>query len=274
MVLKVSNYWFTEDHSALLSEHVKQSNIFLVIDEPLQEPSQGCINVFVACEPEAIMGGMYTLLRDKSWCEKWDAILTTDPSIVHDQSKAHKLTIAPCWCLMPDDSYTTKYFGVTTIMSWKKSTSGQRLRHWVRDRWPQAVFGQIYCSYAQQSSLVRHYPEDRRDCFHLMFHLVIENSQQKGYYSEKLMDAFLMKCVPIYWGDPFIHEVFDTSGMILVNSGDNILQVMSSLTEEDYVSRRNAIEQNYVQALGIAQGPCKQYTQLDVILQSLLLSQE
>jgi hypothetical protein len=38
---------------------------------------------------------------------------------------------------------------------------------------------------------------------------VLENSVQKNYWTEKLADAYLSWCVPLYYGCPNIDEYFD-----------------------------------------------------------------
>ena len=48
------------------------------------------------------------------------------------------------------------------------------------------------------------------------FHIAIENVAREGYFSEKLLDCFLTRTVPVYWGDPAIASYFDVSGMVLV----------------------------------------------------------
>ena len=34
----------------------------------------------------------------------------------------------------------------------------------------------------------------------VMFHIAIENVSQRSYFSEKLLDCFLTRTVPVYWG--------------------------------------------------------------------------
>jgi hypothetical protein len=41
------------------------------------------------------------------------------------------------------------------------------------------------------------------------YSIVLENSQEKNYWTEKLADAYLSWCVPIYFGCPNINEFFD-----------------------------------------------------------------
>lgn len=40
------------------------------------------------------------------------------------------------------------------------------------------------------------------------YSIVLENSAQKNYWTEKLADAYLAWCVPIYWGCPNIDDFF------------------------------------------------------------------
>lgn len=50
--------------------------------------------------------------------------------------------------------------------------------------------------------------------------MVLENSRQQNYWTEKLADAYLSWCIPIYWGCPNISEFFseDTYRVIGLDS--------------------------------------------------------
>jgi len=79
-----------------------------------------------------------------------------------------------------------------------------------------------------------------------MYSICIENSSNKNYHTEKIIDAFLSKTVPIYWGCPNLEELgYDPRGFIYCNNEDEIIQAVNALTPEDYESRREAIEHNY-----------------------------
>lgn len=41
------------------------------------------------------------------------------------------------------------------------------------------------------------------------YSMVLENSQQPNYWTEKLADAYLAWCVPLYWGCPNLSDYFD-----------------------------------------------------------------
>ena len=87
------------------------------------------------------------------------------------------------------------------------------------------------------------------------FSVVVENTKETNYFSEKLVDCLLMKTIPIYWGCPNISVWFDTTGWICIqaNTMDELLlelqEKLSCLTEEYYASYTNVIEENYRRAL-------------------------
>jgi hypothetical protein len=78
------------------------------------------------------------------------------------------------------------------------------------------------------------------------FSIVIENSRQKHYFTEKLCDCLLMRTIPIYYGCPNISSYFDTRGWILLESDDptECIEKINSLTESHYDLYRPIIEWN------------------------------
>jgi hypothetical protein len=46
------------------------------------------------------------------------------------------------------------------------------------------------------------------------FNLAFENESRIGYTTEKLFDAMLARCVPIYWGNPRVAEEFDPRSFV------------------------------------------------------------
>ena len=92
--------------------------------------------------------------------------------------------------------------------------------------------------------------EPKEICFHnSMFHIAIENTQNSNYFTEKIVDAFLTKTIPIYWGCPNIEEFFDKKGIITFNNESELVNIVNSLTEKDYWDRKESIEKNYQLAI-------------------------
>ena len=60
------------------------------------------------------------------------------------------------------------------------------------------------------------------------YHLVIENSVQKDYWSEKLADAFLGFSFPIYYGCPNVYDYFSENSLCIIDIS-NINQIIEVL---------------------------------------------
>lgn len=61
--------------------------------------------------------------------------------------------------------------------------------------------------------------QDRREGLApYFFNIAIENCQQDNYFTEKLIDCFVTRTVPLYWGCPNISDFFNPAGMITFNS--------------------------------------------------------
>jgi len=76
------------------------------------------------------------------------------------------------------------------------------------------------------------------------FSVVIENCREPGFFTEKLIDSFLCRSLPIYWGAPDIEHFFDPRGMILCRTADDIQTAIEKATPEDYARRREFLERN------------------------------
>jgi len=91
-------------------------------------------------------------------------------------------------------------------------------------------------------------------CFeNSMFHIAVENSQNKNYFTEKIVDCFLTKTIPIYWGCPNIDEFFHGEGIITFKDENELVEILNSLEQEDYEIRKKFIESNYELAIGWAE---------------------
>ena len=77
------------------------------------------------------------------------------------------------------------------------------------------------------------------------FHIAVENSRQKNYFTEKLIDCFASKTVPIYYGCPNIGDWFNMDGMITFQDLDELELIIRKLDADAYNWRKDAIEENY-----------------------------
>lgn len=79
------------------------------------------------------------------------------------------------------------------------------------------------------------------------FNIAFENSQSYGYCTEKLIEAFAAKTIPVYWGDPSLLDL----NLSLINPKSYInLSFFSSLSEAlKYVSEVHSNNRLYMQIM-------------------------
>lgn len=65
------------------------------------------------------------------------------------------------------------------------------------------------------------------------FSICFENGAHSGYTTEKLVQAFEARTVPIYWGDPRVGEVFNKRAFIDASDFDSLDQVAQLVKELD-----------------------------------------
>jgi hypothetical protein len=77
------------------------------------------------------------------------------------------------------------------------------------------------------------------------FSVTIENGKYDNYFTEKILDCFLTGTIPIYNGCDNISEFFDMNGIITFNTVDELYDIVVTLTDFDYESRKDAIQRNF-----------------------------
>ncbi len=65
------------------------------------------------------------------------------------------------------------------------------------------------------------------------FSLCFENSSHPGYVTEKIVEAFAAKTVPIYWGDPCISNIFNPKAFINVGEFATIDDAIEEIKKID-----------------------------------------
>lgn len=68
------------------------------------------------------------------------------------------------------------------------------------------------------------------------FNIAFENCSQPGYSTEKLLQAFAARTIPIYWGDPNISETFNEDAFINCHkytSWDAVVERVKNLDNDD-----------------------------------------
>jgi hypothetical protein len=81
-----------------------------------------------------------------------------------------------------------------------------------------------------------------------MFSLVIENSIYDCYFTEKLLDCFATRVVPIYFGSMNVDLIFNSAG-ILRCSVEKFEELCRNISADLYWSLQDAVEENFFRVL-------------------------
>lgn len=77
------------------------------------------------------------------------------------------------------------------------------------------------------------------------FSVIMENSFKDNYFTEKIIDCFATKTIPIYWGCPNISEYFDENGIIKFNNIYELSEILINLNPKTYNNLIDSIENNF-----------------------------
>ena len=112
--------------------------------------------------------------------------------------------------------------------------------------------------------------DSKNPLFDSQFHICIENSKQKNFFTEKLIDCLVTNTIPIYWGCENIENFFDTDGFYIVDSLSDVVKVCNSLTDDSYAEKLKIAEKNFE----LAQKYVTIVDRLEVVLNEILSKHE
>lgn len=65
------------------------------------------------------------------------------------------------------------------------------------------------------------------------FSIAFENSSHEGYSTEKIVQSFAAKTIPIYWGDPQIGRIFNENAFVNCNAFNSFNEIVKKIKEID-----------------------------------------
>lgn len=229
------------ENSLTQDESLQNKPLTLFYDFPVQNITQlqeNPYNILFIQEPNQLFGFHDWTINNY---HLFDVIFTWSEDILNVANNAVFFPFGPGDFERDWTQHHNKSFEVSFMCGPKNLISGHHLRH------------KIYNSENDINIPTNYIFEGKKDpCWNSMFHIAVENSQNKGYFTEKIIDAFLSKTIPIYWGCPNIDEFFDTDGIIFFNNESDLKEILNNLTPEFYYSKQNVINKNYELAVQYA----------------------
>lgn len=210
------------------------------------------IKIFWLLEPRAVRPYGYSKIIEIE--NKFDYILTYDSELLKRSKKYIKYVVGQSRVYEPKIYDKTKM--VSMIASNKQITEGHRFRHEISKRLSQKhkidMWGSGYKPFDSKLPPLSDY----------YFTVSVMNSKIDNFFTEVIVDNFMLGTVPIFWGCPNINEYFDERGIITFDTIDELDEILSKLTIDDYFSRIEYIKNNFEIA--------KKYVSTDDIISDVL----
>ena len=148
-----------------------------------------------------------------------------------------------------DKLHENKSDTVSFLITKHRGKEGYDLRHKVWNYKNEIPNNRFFSSTRNPVSLDCLLPnDDKKELFTSKFSVIIESTKEENYFTEKLCDALLSKTIPIYWGCPNIDDFFDTKGMIICNSAEEIVEACKNLDYSKYDSLKQHVDSNFEEA--------------------------
>ena len=236
------------------NEDLKYKSISVFNDHPPHIPHHMTVNklnILMIMEPNQLFGLHDWAIQN---AHNFDLVLGWGEEMLE---KIPNMALLPFGISWLDKEYVNsvdsreKKFEVSFLCGGKKRIEGHFLRHRLYEREDEITIPKkwFYTLPDYDYNEGNHTVTDmygKKVLWNSMYSICIENSSNKNYHTEKIIDAFLSKTIPIYWGCPNLEELgYDPRGFIYCKDENEIIHSVNSLTEGDYEIRREAIEHNY-----------------------------
>lgn len=229
--------------------NLKHLDFSLFIETYPQSPDQlSPINILVLVEPNEYFGLHDRAIQNK---EVFQAILTWNDKVLNNCDNALFLPFGHTW-FKPEqyEKEHSKKFEIAHLCGTLLKSYGHQMRHEILARENEFKVPTNFHKTIGDRNNIDDARIGKETVFgNSMFGTVIENFSHRGYFSEKILDCFLMKTIPIYWGCSNIDDFFDSEGIIKFENPDDFIYISNTLTSEFYESKKEIIEHNYKIAL-------------------------
>lgn len=186
-------------------------------------------------EPIAINPNSYDFIKKSE--HLFDHILTYDSDLLAKNDKYKFYPHGGCWLNDDDKKIWNKNKFISIIASNKRQTFGHLLRHEIITKLKDKidVYGNGYNKIENKIIGLKDYK----------FSIVVENSKQDDYFTEKIIDTILTGTVPLYWGTNNINKYF--KNIPTFNTIDELIMLIDFYSKNEYSI--DDIQYNFNEAL-------------------------
>tara|TARA_R100000951_G_scaffold83290_1_gene71048 strand:- start:10841 stop:11710 length:870 start_codon:yes stop_codon:yes gene_type:complete len=180
-------------------------------------------------EPRSINPRIYEWIEDNN--HLYDFVLTFDKTLLDKGENFLYMPFIVSWIEPPDhidgyrtpkaEAYHAKTNPVSMIASCKNMCAGHAFRQEVIEAVSSRVdhFGRGF----------KEIEKKEEGLYPYRFSIVLENTQDDYYFSEKIVDCFATGTIPIYWGGSGVGKHYDEEGIIRFDTLDELDDILSEI---------------------------------------------
>lgn len=215
---------------------------------PEKQEELSLINIISLHEPNEYFEKHDWVIQNK---HLFDVILTWNDKILNNCENAIFLPFGHTW-FKPNqyEKEHQKEFKIAHLRGSLLKSYGHQIRWEILNRKNEIkVPTKFFETYGDRHNIERARIDKEEVFGDTQFGVAIENFSHRGFFTEKILDCFLMKTIPIYWGCPNIEDFFNKEGIIKFEDADDFIYISNQLTDNFYNSKKDIIEENYQLAL-------------------------
>jgi FkbM family methyltransferase len=179
----------------------------------------------------------------------YNFILTHNEELLNAIPSAHLFEFGTTWVKHYD--FPDKECNISTLVGGKLMAPGHHLRQkvWFKESRIKSIPTKFFLS--GNFGGIENYNnnpvlgQDKSPLFKSQFHICIENTKRKNWFTEKLIDCLQTKTIPIYWGCPNIGDWFNTQGFYIVDTLEDVIAACNSINENSYNEKLEFVEENF-----------------------------
>ena len=228
----------------------KPVNVYIDRLPPDNSVPEGSVCIVILEEP--FRGHLYETVNHIQ--DRYTHLLTFDDWLLETNPKAQLFQCTNSWV----KGYVSpkKQFSVSTVVGGKSKPTmlGYATRHnlWKCKeliRIPKAFYLSSQTRFQgadyKNNLVLGKELSGKKVLFDSMFHIAIENTAIGNYFTEKIIDCFQTRTVPVYWGCTNIGEYFNADGILKARNVGEIIKICNGLTPEVYENMKEVMEENY-----------------------------
>lgn len=222
----------------LRPETLYSKDVSLSFDTVQHSPTSE-IKVLVQIEPSEVINTTNSIIQNK---DNFDLILAWDERVLTECPNSKKFIFGTCWIDF-DNLKLDKTNEISYIMSNKSFAPGHKLRNVIWN-----TYGNL--NNINGFNFKRFKTPPRIQSKNILFenakyHIVVENTSKKNWITEKLIDCFATKTIPIYWGCPNVGEFFNQKGILQFTNMEELGNILNTISSTYYDDMKEVIEENF-----------------------------